>query len=183
MSTPTLAREVHEFWFDTLAPRDWFTADAKLDRRIAAEFGALIPTARAGALDFWRGSPTGRLAEILVLDQFARNVFRGHAEAFAGDPLALSLAKQAVETGAAGELPARERAFLYMPFMHSESLADHDRALALFSEPGLEKQLGHEKRHRAVLERFGRYPQRNAALGRESTPEETAFLAESGAGF
>lgn len=183
MNTPTPAVEVHDFWFDTLKPRDWFTASDRLDRRIAAEFGALIPAARAGTLDFWRISPTGRLAEILVLDQFSRNVFRGRAEAFAGDELALDLAKQAIAAGAARELPARERAFIYMPFMHSESLAEHDRALELFSETGLENQLKHEHQHRAVLERFGRYPQRNAALGRTSTAEEDAFLAEPGSGF
>ncbi len=183
MNTPVPAREVHAFWFDTLGPDDWFRADPALDRRIAAEFGPLIPAARAGALDFWRVSATGRLAEILVLDQFSRNVFRGHGEAFAGDERALDLAKQAIEAGAARNLSPRERAFLYLPFMHSESLAEHDRALDLFSEPGLEGQLEHERRHRAVLERFGRYPQRNAALGRTNTAEEAAFLAEPGSGF
>lgn len=183
MTTPTPAHEVHRFWFDTLEPRDWFTANARRDRRIAAEFGALIPAARSGALAYWRITSIGRLAEILVLDQFSRNVFRGYGEAFAGDELALALAKQAIDAGAAHELAARERAFLYMPFMHSESLTEHDRALELFSEPGLEQNLEHEHRHRAVLERFGRYPQRNAALGRENTAEEAAFLAEPGSGF
>lgn len=177
------AREVHAFWFDLLEPRDWFTADARLDRRIAAEFGALILTARTEALAYWRVSAIGRLAEILVLDQFSRNVFRDHADAFAGDQLALALAGQAVERGTARELSPQERAFLYMPFMHSESLAVHERAIELFAEPGLESHLEHEQRHRAVLERFGRYPQRNAALGRTNTAEEAAFLAEPGSGF
>ena len=183
MNTPVPAREVHTFWFETLKPADWFASNDALDRRIAAEFGALIPAARAGALEFWRVSATGRLAEVLVLDQFSRNVFRGHADAFAGDDMALALAKQAIEVGAAQHLAARERAFLYLPFMHSESLAEHGRALELFSEPGLEQQLQHEHRHRAVLERFGRYPQRNAALGRTNTDEEAAFLAQPGSGF
>ncbi|AWN17273.1 DUF924 family protein [Salinisphaera sp. LB1] len=183
MNTPAPAREVHAFWFDILEPRDWFTANSRLDRRIAAEFGALIPAARAETLAYWRVSPTGRLAEILVLDQFSRNVFRGHAEAFAGDELALALAKKAIEAGAPRDLAADERAFVYMPFMHSESLAEHDRALDLFSEPGLAHYLEHEHKHRAVLERFGRYPQRNAALGRANTDEEAAFLSEPGSGF
>lgn len=183
MNTPIPAREVHSFWFDTLGPSDWFAKNPTLDRRIAAEFGALIPAARAGELDYWRVTPVGRLAEILVLDQFSRNVFRDRAEAFAGDDLALECAKAAIDAGGLETLSANERAFVYMPFMHSESLAEHDRALALFAEPGLETQLKHEKQHRAILERFGRYPHRNAALGRENTAEEAAFLAQPGSGF
>lgn len=183
MTTPAPAREVHAFWFDTLDPGDWFAKNDTLDRRIAAEFGALIPAARAGLLAYWRTDVVGRLAEILVLDQFPRNVFRGHAEAFAGDSLALARAREAVAGGGLTQLSANERAFIYMPFMHSETLADHDTALSLFAEPGLETHFKHAQRHRDVLVRFGRYPQRNAALGRENTAEEAAYLAEPGSGF
>jgi uncharacterized protein (DUF924 family) len=118
-----------------------------------------------------------------VLDQFSRNVYRGSSEAFAGDDLALDLAKAAIEAGGLERLSANERAFVYMPFMHSESLAEHDRALELFSEPGLEHQLKYEHAHRNILKRFGRYPHRNEALGRASTTEELAFLQESGSSF
>lgn len=183
MTTPIAAREVHAFWFDTLGPQDWFRKSSSLDRKIANRFGPMIRVAPDGALEPWRVTPVGRLAEILVLDQFRRNMFRGQAAAFDGDPLALSLAKQAIEVGATNALSASERGFVYMPFMHSESLAEHERALELFAEPGLEKNLDHERLHLTVLERFGRYPQRNAALGRESTAEERAFLAQPGSGF
>lgn len=181
--TPEPAREVHSFWFDTLGPRDWFAKNDKLDRRIAAEFGALIPAARHDELSWWRVTPTGRLAEILVLDQFARNVFRDQAEAFAGDDKARQLAREAIDSGAAKALSVSERAFVYMPFMHSESLADHELALTLFAEPGLEDQLYYEHRHREILQRFGRYPHRNAALGRENTAEESEFLKQPGSSF
>lgn len=176
-------QDIHAFWFETLAPEDWFTPNPKLDRRIAASFGALVLTAPTGMLASWRTSAVGRLTEILALDQFPRNIYRGRAEAYHGDALALQMAKEAIAASAPCELSAEERAFVYMPFMHSESLAEHERALELFSEPGLDNQLKHEQRHRAILERFGRYPQRNAALGRESTAEEAAFLSEPGSGF
>ncbi|RJS91042.1 DUF924 family protein [Salinisphaera sp. Q1T1-3] len=180
---PAAARDVLAFWFDTLEPHQWFVADERVDRHIAARFGALLPAARAGWLADWRDTPDGRLAEILVLDQFARNIHRGTAEAFAGDALARERADAAIAAEADSALPVARRVFVYMPFMHSESIADHDRAARLFDVPGMETQQHHEARHRAVLERFGRYPQRNAALGRESTAEEAAFLAEPGAAF
>lgn len=183
METPTPAQEVHHFWFKTLNPKDWFKKSKALDHRIAATFGAQVVHARAGKLDYWRVTPVGRLAEILVLDQFSRNIYRDSAEAFAGDELALQLAKDAIEVGAPEALSTPERAFVYMPFMHSESLAEHDRALTLFSEPGLENQLKYEHGHRKILERFGRYPHRNTALGRESTSEEIEFLKQPGSSF
>lgn len=182
-TTPEAARQVHAFWFETLGPGDWFRKDDTLDRRIAAQFGALIPAARAGWLADWRVTAVGRLAEILVLDQFARNIHRDSAEAFAGDELARELARAAIDTGADRELPVNERIFVYLPFMHSEILADHDLARRLFDQPGMEMQQDYEERHRVILERFGRYPHRNAALGRESSAEEAAFLTEPGSGF
>jgi len=125
----------------------------------------------------------GRLAEILLLDQIPRNIFRDTPRAFACDGMALALAQEAVRAGADAALPARERAFLYLPYMHSESAAVHVEALRLYAAPGLEFNLDFERRHAAIIQRFGRYPHRNAILGRPSTPEELAFLGEPGSSF
>jgi uncharacterized protein (DUF924 family) len=131
----------------------------------------------------WRSSPAGRLAEIIVLDQFSRNLFRDDARAFAADPLALALAQEAVAAGADLALTKVERSFLYMPYMHSESRAIHVVAERLFREKAPEYNHEFELRHKAIIDRFGRYPHRNATLGRESTPEELAFLTEPGSSF
>lgn len=179
---PPMARTVHEFWFRELGPQDWFSKNDELDCRIERQFGHLIPAACRGQLTDWRNCLRGRLAEILVLDQFARNVYRGQALAFTGDDLALSLAREAIQIGVA-ELNRSERRFIYMPFMHSERLVDHDDALVLFSEPGMDKELDYEQHHRAILERFGRYPHRNEALGRISTTAEKEFLKQPGSSF
>lgn len=168
--------EVLHFWFDQTPPAQWWQADEAFDTLIRTRFGALHAAAARAELFPWRTSADGRLAEIVVLDQFSRNIHRGVAAAFACDPVALVLAQEAVARGVDRELPPERRAFLYMPYMHSESLVIHDEALRLFGQPGLERSLAFEIGHRRVLERFGRYPQRNAALGRESTPEELAFL-------
>lgn len=181
--TETTAQTVLHFWFETLKPRQWFAKDDALDALIAERFASLLQAAIAGELWLWRRSPQGRLAEILVLDQFTRNIHRGQAAAFAQDPQALVLAQEAVAAGADRHLEVRQRAFLYMPYMHSESLRIHDEALRLFDQPGLEDNLDYERRHRAILERFGRYPHRNALLGRNSSVEELAFLQEPGSSF
>jgi uncharacterized protein (DUF924 family) len=131
----------------------------------------------------WRGSPAGRLAEIIVLDQFSRNVWRDTPRAFAQDALALALAQELVWRGDDAQLSVPQRRFAYMPYMHCESVAIHQKALRLFDQSGLENNLDFERRHLAILERFGRYPHRNAILGRESTPEEIEFLKQPGAGF
>lgn len=174
------ADEVIEFWFQTLTPKQWFAKDDALDGRIRHDFGATLAAAAAGETWQWRTSARGRLAEILVLDQFSRNIYRGEPRAFACDGQALVLAQEAVSQRADRVLDPPWRAFLYMPYMHSESLRVHDEALRLFDQPGLEHNLHHEHRHREVLVRFGRYPQRNEALGRASTAEELAFLAQPG---
>ena len=176
--------EVLRFWFEETAPAQWWRRSDAFDAEIARRFGGLHARAVAdGGLPAWRGSPRGRLAEVIVLDQFSRNLHRDDARAFAADDLALSLAREAVAQGADQALAARERPFLSLPFMHSESLAVHDEAAALWAQPGLEGNLDAERRHRAILERFGRYPHRNAALGRASTAEEVAFLATPGSSF
>lgn len=177
------SQAVLHFWFEELTPSQWFAKDAALDRRIADTFGDTLEAASRGELWEWRLSARGRLAEILVLDQFSRNIHRDTPGAFAQDSLALVLAQEAVAQGADLHLEVPWRAFLYLPYMHSESLAIHDQALRLFDQPGLEENLDFEHRHRDIIVRFGRYPHRNAILGRESTPEELAFLEEPGSSF
>ncbi len=177
------AHGVWQFWFETLEPRQWFQKSIRLDRDIKQQFGELHRQACACELSDWRDSPRGRLAEILILDQFSRNIYRDHPEAFANDALALALAQEAVRQGADQSLEAQERAFLYMPYMHSESQVIHEEALKLFDQPGLENNLKFEYRHLEIIERFGRYPHRNAVLGRESTSEEQAFLEQPGSSF
>jgi uncharacterized protein (DUF924 family)/predicted metalloenzyme YecM len=183
LATVIEIEQVLEFWFSELGPKQRFSTDDAVDREIARRFGALVERAARGELFCWRQSIEGRLAEILVLDQFPRNIFRADARAFAADGVALALSQEACRLPQALELPAEKRAFLYMPHMHSESLVVHDAAVKLFSQKGLETNLDFELRHRRILERFGRYPHRNAVLGRASTPEEIAFLEEPGSSF
>ena len=171
------------FWFTELTPAQHFAKDAALDETIGSRFGAVLEAAARCELFGWRTTPEGRLAEVLVLDQFSRNVWRDTPRAFAQDALALALAQELVATGADRSLPVAQRRFAYMPYMHSESALIHQQAVALFSQPGLEDNLRFERAHQAIIERFGRYPHRNAVLGRTSTPEELAFLQEPGSSF
>ncbi|MGE0786136.1 MAG: DUF924 family protein [Sandaracinaceae bacterium] len=171
--------DVLAFWFDELTPKDWFTKNPELDARIRERFGSVHAAATKAELSSWRDTPEGRLAEIIVLDQLSRNIFRDRPEAFASDPLALALAQEAIRGGFDRQLPEERRGFLYMPYMHSESRRVHETALTLFSGEGLE----YERKHKAIIDRFGRYPHRNAVLGRPSTPEELAFLSEPGSSF
>ena len=174
---------VYEFWFNELKPEQRFRKDPDLDAEMRSRFGELHRSAHAGELYQWRESARGRLCEIIVLDQFSRNIFRDRPEAFASDPMALVLAQEAVALQIDEQLSATERQFLYMPYMHSESLKIHDVALELFSAPGLEYSLDFEIRHRDIIARFGRYPHRNAVLGRPSTSEELDFLKGPNSGF
>lgn len=176
-------RPVLDFWFNELAPDRRFVRDADIDHEIGERFGGLHARAVQCELYPWRTSAHGRLAEVIVLDQFSRNLFRDDARAFAWDPLSLALAQEAIAFGADHELSPVERSFLYMPYMHSESALIHREAMRLFSQEGLEYNLEFEIAHREVIERFGRYPHRNAVLGRESTEEELAFLEEHPSGF
>lgn len=176
-------QQVLQFWFSELTAKDWFRKDEKLDQMITERFERLLQAAGACELYDWRQTPDGRLAEIIVLDQFSRNIYRDNAKSFSQDALALALAQEAVAIGADMALPVTQRAFLYMPYMHSESLLIHEQAVKLFQQTGLETNLNFENRHLAILERFGRYPHRNAILGRQSTPEEIEFLAQPGSSF
>ena len=178
-----MIQHILSFWFDELTPAQWWRVDPALDALIRDRFGSTLRAARACELHDWRSTPEGRLAEIIVLDQFSRNIHRGTPEAFAADPLALALAQEAVSRGADRALPINSRAFVYMPFMHSESLLIHEMAVQLFSAPGLAENLKAELRHQEIITRFGRYPHRNSILGRTSTPEEEAFLREPGSSF
>lgn len=175
--------EVIAFWFGELQPVQWWRADPGLDRFIRERFGLLHARAERGELINWRGTALGRLAEIIVLDQFSRNIWRGTARAFASDGMALVLAQEAVAGGADQALPVKMRAFMYMPFMHSESMVIHEQAMMLFSAPGLEDHLRSERQHLDILKRFGRYPHRNEVLLRPTTAEESAFLRNEGRGF
>ena len=174
---------VLHFWFEEIEPRQHWIKDATLDEHIAARFGALHDQAKTGSLADWRESPEGRLAEIIILDQFSRNIYRDEPESFASDALARRLSIEAVQCGADKALSVERRVFLHMPLMHSEELEDHQFALKVFDQPGLENNLDFEKRHLKIIERFGRYPHRNEILGRDSTPEEYDFLTQPGSRF
>jgi len=171
------------FWFNELTPSQWFTQDSALDRTIASQFLTLHRAASQGELWPWRATPSGRLAEIILLDQFSRHIYRDTPHAFSQDPMALVLAQEAVSVEADKTLTPQQCIFLYMPFMHSESLAIHDIALQLFAVPGLEQQYDYELKHLRIIEQFGRYPHRNLVLGRTSTKEEELFLSQPGSRF
>lgn len=175
--------DVLQFWFEEIDPKHWWGGDEALDRSITGRFSALHAQAARCELYEWRTTAHGRLAEIIVLDQFSRNIFRGTPAAFAQDALALALAQEAVAAGAHSRLAAQERAFVCMPFMHSESRKIHERAVELFRDIGIESNLDYEVKHKAIIDRFGRYPHRNAILGRESTAEEFQFLTQPGSSF
>lgn len=177
------SQAILHFWFDELTPAQHFAKDDGLDAQIEECFGATCTAARRGELWAWRSTPQGRLAEILVLDQFSRNIHRDTALAFAQDAQALVLAQELVAGRCDMALPPAQRAFAYMPYMHSESPAVHAQAMKLFNQPGLESNLQAEIRHNDIIARFGRYPHRNAALGRTSTPDEIAFLQQPGSSF
>jgi uncharacterized protein (DUF924 family) len=171
------------FWFDEAGPTAWWKRDPAFDETIRIRFGGLYRRATHGELFTWRADPQGRLAEIIVLDQFSRNLFRGDARAFAHDLAALALAQEAVAAGAHLRLEPVQRAFLLLPYMHSESREIHVVAEPLFRKFAPPDNFDFELRHKAVVERFGRYPHRNELLGRVSTPEELEFLKLPGSAF
>ena len=177
------ATDILHFWFTELTDKQHFAKDAALDALIGERFGAVLEAGARSELWPWRSTPLGRLAEIIVLDQFSRNVWRDTPRAFAQDALALALAQDLVARSVDAQLSTDQRYFAYMPYMHSESLAVHAEALRLFAQPGLENALHFEDRHQAIIQRFGRYPHRNAILGRESTAEEMEFLQQPRSGF
>ena len=176
-------QDILHFWFDELTHKQHFAKDAALDEMIRTRLGDMLEAAARCELFGWRATPEGRLAEIIVLDQFSRHVYRDTPLSFAQDALALSLAQELVASGQDQQLSTAQRRFAYMPYMHSESPLVHAQAMQLFALPGLEEALDFEQRHQSIITRFGRYPHRNAVLGRTSTAEEIAFLNEPGSSF
>jgi len=175
--------EVIEFWFSELSAKDWWKKDVTLDKKIRERFYSVHRAAVAGELSGWRESDKGRLAEIIVIDQFSRNMFRDSAESFAYDGIAVVLSQEAITAKADRSLNSTQKAFMYMPLMHSESQFVHEQAMKIFDQPGLESNLDFEKKHKVIIDRFGRYPHRNKVLGRESTKEELEFLSQPGSSF
>ena len=176
-------QSVLDFWFKEITPAQWWKVDPAFDALIAERFGDIHSQATRVELFAWRATPHGRLAEIIVLDQFSRNIHRGTRGAFDADPLALALAQEAVSAKADAALTQEERTFLLMPYMHSESKQIHAVAEPLFKTKTPEGNYNFELRHKAIIDRFGRYPHRNLILGRTSTPEELVFLTEPGSSF
>jgi uncharacterized protein (DUF924 family) len=175
--------DILSFWFKELAPKQWWVKDELIDESIKNKFSSIHLQARQCELFKWRDSAKGRLAEIIVLDQFSRNMFRDTPKAFSQDPLALSLAQEAISADADKELNAAERSFLYMPFMHSESLLIHQQACQLFKANGNESNYQFELKHYEIIQKFGRYPHRNIILNRESTLDEVEFLKQPNSSF
>lgn len=175
--------DVNRVWFEEIDPEDWFKKSEALDQIITQRFAATYNELRAGVPEAWLETPDGHLAAIIVLDQFPRNMFRGEARSFETDPLALSLAKQAITRGFDAQLPPIKRWFVYMPFEHSEEAADQARCVELMATLGNDVALDYALRHKAVIDRFGRYPHRNVILGRSDTSEEVEFLREPGSSF
>lgn len=170
------AKDVLAFWFEETKPEQWFKKDSQFDQLIKHKFSETLEAARKGELYEWREYAPGRLAEIIVLDQFSRNIYRNTKDAFASDSLALVLAQEMVSLKLDKEISLNRRSFVYMPYMHSESKIIHEVAVNLFDQEGLEDNYKYELAHKDIIDRFGRFPSRNVALERSSTPDEVEFL-------
>lgn len=178
-----LWQPVIEFWFLELKPEQWWVKDPELDQLIEQRFSDYLQAAKNHQLATWRDQPRGRLAEIIVLDQFSRNIHRDTPDAFAADDQAVQLTLKTIESGDDLSLTPNERSFIYMPLMHSEASHIHELAVEKFTQLGNESNLQFELKHKEIIDRFGRYPHRNDILGRESTPEEIEFLKQAGSSF
>ncbi|MGB0749522.1 MAG: DUF924 family protein [Magnetospiraceae bacterium] len=186
----SLQTEILDFWF---GPEDspeygkdreaWFKKDADFDAEIQRRFGDAVADAINGTLEDMANSPKGALALIILLDQFTRNIYRGDPRSFAGDDRALRIAKEAVAAGWDRDLPPTLRSFVYLPYEHSEALEDQDTSIYLFKNFGAEGKLEWAVKHRDIIVRFGRFPHRNAVLGRKTTPEEAEFLTQPNSSF
>jgi len=190
MASDTGFREVHDFWFGVppgKARAEWFRKDEAFDAEIRRRFGELHGRAARRELDGWRAAPESMVALIVVLDQFSRNLYRGDARSFAQDAYALECTREALARGDDRALLPVQRQFIYLPLEHSESLADQDRCVelmgALDAFPETHGLVEWAEKHRVIVRRFGRFPHRNAVLGRASTPEEIEFLKQPGSGF
>ncbi|MFY9212518.1 MAG: DUF924 family protein [Aestuariivita sp.] len=181
----TGADEVLKFWLDDVGPAGWYEQDDALDQNIRDRFMGVWRQSAEGALSLWLTYPSGALAYIILTDQFARNMFRDSSKAFSTDRLALAVAKSAINKGWDKKIDEPARQFFYLPLMHSENLADQDRCVRLMydrlPETGA-SNLTHARAHRQVIRQFGRFPHRNAALARSTTPSENAFMEAGGYG-
>ena len=173
MSSPA---DILDFWFAEQTRELWFNSTPEFDRELSQRFLELWQQAGRGELEHWRDSADGCLALVILLDQFPLNMFRGEALSFSTEEQSRDIARHALAQGFDRDLDAGRKAFLYMPFMHSEDLADQDLALELFAQPGLESNLRFARHHREIIARFGRFPHRNAALGRDSSEAEVEYL-------
>jgi uncharacterized protein (DUF924 family) len=171
--------DVVSFWL-AQDKENWFSANPTFDAEVRHRFADVIEQAKSGSIDDWAESPKGALALVILLDQMSRNIYRDSPEMYAADAKALAVAESAIARGFDEALAANERAWLYMPFMHSEDLEDQEKSIALFSRSGLAENLPFAIHHADIIRRFGRFPHRNAILGRHTTPEEAAFLAGGG---
>lgn len=180
-----IKHEILHFWFEETQAQQWFQKNDDFDNLIRERFLGTYRLAADGVCDLWRDEAEGCLALCIVLDQFPRNMFRGTPESFATDAKALQVARHSIARGFDQTFVPVRRRFLYLPFEHSENLADQDRSVALFQSMKEQDLLGYDYalRHQAVIERFGRFPHRNAILGRQNTAEEDEYLAQAGAGF
>jgi uncharacterized protein (DUF924 family) len=174
-----MPQDVLAFWREA-GPEKWFTKSDAFDDAIRGKFLATYEAAAAGQLSAWEAQPESTLALLIVLDQFPRNMFRGSARTFAADPVALAIAERAVARGVDKQVPKGEQQFIYLPFEHSEKLADQERSIALFAATGDAELLKWAELHADIIRRFGRFPHRNAMLGRTTTAEEQAFLDGDG---
>jgi uncharacterized protein (DUF924 family) len=175
--------EILNFWFEEIDQSLWWSKDDEFDQLVIEKYSDIHAAAAQCELFEWRITARGRLAEIIILDQFSRNMFRESASSFAYDSLALVLAQEAVSGGADQELLPVQRSFLYMPYMHSESLALHKLAVDLYHENGIQSSYEFEMKHIKIIETFGRYPHRNRILGRDSSQQEIEFLKQPDSGF
>lgn len=190
---PATAQDVLDFWFAEAGTVHWFAADAAFDAQIRARFGAAVVAAANGRLDDWADTPSGWLALLILLDQFPRNLYRHDPRAWAADVSAQRVALSGLARSDDRQLPAVQRVFAYLPLEHAEDSALQQRSVELFEalcaevpteqRKQFEEFLDYARRHREVIARFGRFPHRNATLGRVSTPEEMLYLAQPGAGF
>lgn len=177
--------DILEFWFSETKPAQWFLKNPDFDQTIRDRFSGDYDLGAAGIFDGWQDEAEGCLALCILLDQFPRNMFRDAPRAFATDHKSLGFAKHALGKKFDALLPPQKRSFLYMPFMHSEDPADQAKSVEVFGSMKKDNPMGYDYalRHQKVIERFGRFPHRNAILGRQSTPEELSYLNEPGAGF
>jgi uncharacterized protein (DUF924 family) len=169
-------RSLIDFWFSDEAKRYWFRSTRAFDKRLTDSYADIWEQAKKGVLDDWQRTAEGSLALVIVLDQFPLNMFRGTAKSFSTEALSLTVARGAIERVFDKELPTNQKSFMYMPFMHSEDLADQALGVEYFSQPGLESNIRFAKHHFGIVERFGRFPHRNKILGRESSTAEIKYL-------